>query len=37
MREYKFTEYFENKVLLKSPYIKKEWCSRIIENPIKVE
>ena len=37
MREYKFTEYFENEVLRKRPYIKKEWCIKIIENPIKVE
>jgi len=37
MREYKFTEYFENEVLRKRPYIKKEWCIKIIENPIKIE
>jgi hypothetical protein len=34
---YRFTDYFENEVLRKRPYIKKEWCIRIIENPIKVE
>ena len=34
---YKFTKYFENEVLRKRPYIKKEWCVKIIENPIKVE
>lgn len=34
---YKFTNYFENEVLKKRPYLKKEWCIRIIENPIKVE
>jgi len=37
MEEYKFTEYFENEVLRKRPYIKKEWCIRVIENPVKVE
>lgn len=37
MEGYKFTDYFENEVLRKRPYIKKEWCIRIIENPIKVE
>lgn len=37
MIEYKFTEYFESEVLRKRPYIKKEWCIQIIENPIKVE
>ncbi len=34
---YKFTKYFENEILLKRPYIKKEWCIRVIENPIRVE
>jgi hypothetical protein len=34
---YKFTEYFENEVLRKRPYLKKEWCIKIIENPLKIE
>jgi hypothetical protein len=34
---YRFTEYFENEVLRKRPYLKKEWCIKIIENPLKVE
>lgn len=34
---YRFTEYFENEVLRKRPYIKKEWCIKIIENPLKME
>ena len=37
MDEYKFTDYFENEVLRKRPYIKKEWCVRVIENPVKIE
>lgn len=37
MRKYRFTEYFENEVLRKRPYIKKEWCIRIIENPLHSE
>jgi len=37
MDVYRFTEYFENEVLRKRPYIKKEWCIKIIENPLKVE
>jgi hypothetical protein len=37
MRKYKFTEYFENDVLQKRPYLKKEWCFQVIENPIKME
>jgi hypothetical protein len=35
--EYKFTEYFEKEVLRKRPYLKKEWCVRVIEKPIKSE
>lgn len=35
MTEYRFTEYFENEVLRKRPYIKKEWCIRVIERPLK--
>ena len=34
---YQFTSYFENEVLRKRPYLRKEWCIRIIENPIRVE
>ena len=37
MSEYKFTAYFENEVLRKRPYLKKEWCIDVIENPLKVE
>jgi len=33
----KFTEYFEKEVLRKRPYLKKEWCVRVIQNPIKME
>ena len=35
--KYKFTEYFENEVLRKRPYIKKEWCVGVLENPTKFE
>ncbi len=37
MVEYKYTAYFENEVLRKRPYLKKEWCVQVIENPIKIE
>ena len=37
MTEYKFTTYFLNEVLRKRPYLKKEWCIQVIENPLKVE
>ncbi len=35
--KYKFTSYFENEVLRKRPYIQKEWCTRVLKNPIKSE
>ena len=35
--KYRFTDYFENEVLRKRPYLKKEWCIRAIEQPIRVE
>jgi hypothetical protein len=37
MPEYKYTSYFENEVLRKRPYIEKDWCIKVIENPIHVE
>ena len=37
MKNYKFTPYFENEVLRKRPFIRKEWCIQIIENPLKIE
>jgi hypothetical protein len=33
---YSFTDYFQNEVLRKRPYLKKEWCIWIIEHPISV-
>jgi hypothetical protein len=29
--DYRFTDYFEKEVLRKRPYLKKEWCIRVIE------
>lgn len=37
MTSYKYTPYFENEVLRKRPYLKKEWCIQVLENPIRVE
>ncbi len=37
MPDYKFTQYFENEVLRKRPYLKKEWCLRVLEKPIRSE
>jgi len=35
--EYQFTKYFELEVLRKRPYLKRDWCIQVIENPIRVE
>ena len=32
MTKYSFTKYFENEVLEKRPYLKKEWCIYVLEN-----
>jgi hypothetical protein len=37
MREYRFTDYFEKEVLRKRPYLKKEWCIRVVESPLRNE
>jgi len=37
LKSYSFTPYFENEVLRKRPYIKKERTKHIIENPIRTE
>ncbi len=34
---YRFTASFENEVLRKRPYLKKEWCIRVLENPLRSE
>jgi len=34
---YYFTNYFENEVLRKRSYLKRDWCIRIIENPVRIE
>ncbi len=35
--EYKYTEYFEKEVLRKRPFLKKQWCIKVIENRLRVE
>ena len=37
MADYGFTEYFEKEVLRKRPYLKKEWCIRVVDNAIRSE
>jgi hypothetical protein len=31
------TRYFEEQVLRKRPYIRREWCERVVANPLKRE
>ncbi len=33
----KTTDYFENKVLIKRPYLKMEWCKSALNNPLRKE
>ena len=33
----KTTRYFEEQVLVKRPYIKREWCQKAIQEPINKE
>jgi hypothetical protein len=37
VKAYKFTDYFVNEVLRKRPYLKKEWCIQVLENPMRSE
>ena len=37
MSEYGFTDYAENHVLRKRPYLQKEWCINVCQNPIRME
>ena len=37
MAAYRFTEYFENEVLRKRTYLKREWCVRVLDNPLRSE
>ena len=37
MPEYRFTSYFEREVLRKRPYLRREWCIRVVERPIREE
>jgi hypothetical protein len=37
MDRFRYTEYFEKEVLRKRPYLKKEWCEQVVDNPIRSE
>jgi hypothetical protein len=34
---YQFTEYFEKEVLRKRPYLTKELCMRVVDQPLRME
>jgi hypothetical protein len=35
--EYTYTDYFEQEVLRKRPYLKKLWCTYVLENAVRSE
>lgn len=37
MGQFKYTDYFENEVLRKRPYLKKDWCEQVVSNPLTSE
>jgi hypothetical protein len=37
MADFQFTAYFENEVLLRRPYLTKEMCISVVQNPIRAE
>jgi hypothetical protein len=37
MPAYPFTHYFETQVLRNRPYLRKEWCTRALDNPLRSE
>ena len=36
-RQYRFTDYFEQMILRRRPYLSREWCIRVGDDPIRVE
>lgn len=37
MSDFQFTEYFEEEVLRKRPYLQKAWCIRVVQAPVRME
>lgn len=37
MTTYAFTEYFEQEVLRKRPYLRRDWCIAVVEHPVRIE
>ena len=35
--QFLYTPYFETQVLRKRPYLKREWCHAVIQNPVRIE
>ena len=33
----KTTRYFEEQILVKRPYLKREWCQQALQNPVRRE
>jgi hypothetical protein len=36
-REYRFTDNFGQMILRRRPYLTREWCIRVVEDPIRIE
>ena len=37
MPKFRFTSYFVSEVLRKRPYLRQEWCIRVVEAPLRIE
>jgi hypothetical protein len=37
MADFQFSDYFEHDVLSRRPYLTKEMCIRVVQNPIRSE
>lgn len=37
MAEYGFTSYFEERVLPRRPYLRRSYCIKVVENPLRIE
>jgi hypothetical protein len=37
MADFRFTEYFENEILVRRPYITKAMCIRVVRNAVRSE
>lgn len=37
MTDFRFTSYFEDEVMRKRPYLRKEWCVQVVRNAVRME